>query len=73
MVLIKIILDDSKIPYADVYAHFKSIAYWATQNCASFITYEIVDVSDFSLVNDVVAEYVFSDAQDATLFRLKWK
>ena len=70
--MIKIILDDSKIPYADVYAHFSWIAAWAKENCPSYQSYETVDVSDFSVTNDVLAEYIFADARDATLFRLKW-
>lgn len=71
--MIKVHLDDTNISYSDIYEHFRTVAYWATQNCASFITYETVDVSDFSLVNDVIAEYMFADEHDATLFRLKWK
>lgn len=70
--MIKIILDDSKIPYADAYAHFSWIAGWATENCPSYVTYETVDVSDFSVTNDILAEYTFADERDATLFRLKW-
>lgn len=70
--MIKIMLDDSKIPYQDVYAHFKAAATWASENCPSYQSYETVDVSDFSVTNDVVAEYVFTDAKDATMFRLRW-
>ena len=71
--MIKVILDDSGISYDNAFILFAAAAAWATQNCPSYQTYETVDVSDFSLVNDVVAEYVFADARDATLFRLKWK
>jgi hypothetical protein len=70
--MIKVILNDSKIPYANVYAHFSWIAGWAKANCPSYVTYETIDVSDFSVTNDVLAEYTFVDERDATLFRLKW-
>lgn len=39
----------------------------------NIISVEAVDVSDHSLVTDVLYEYVFANGQDATLFRLKWK
>ena len=70
--MIKIMLDDSKIPYKEVYEHFANVADWAAENCPSYQSYETVDVSDFSVTNDVIAEYVFADARDATMFRLRW-
>lgn len=70
--MIKVVLNDTDISYADVYAHFSWIAGWAMEHCPSYVTYETVDVSDFSLINDVLAEYMFANDRDATLFRLKW-
>lgn len=53
--------------------HFVEISMWAVEHCASFSGYDVVDVSDTSDRWDEIAEYRFTDEQDATLFTLKWK
>lgn len=70
--MIKVILDDTGISYDNALILFAAAANWATEHCPSYQSYETVDVSDFSVTNDVLAEYVFADERDATLFRLKW-
>ncbi len=37
------------------------------------ITIDGVDVSDVSVTNDIIYEYIFGNEQDALLFTLKWK
>ena len=70
--MISIFLDDTGIPYEHVYEHFSYVDKWAREHCKSYRKYEAVDVSDASLTNDVVAEYVFGNESDAVLFKLKW-
>lgn len=70
--MITVTLNDAGIPYGEVYNHFDMISSWAKENCPSYSHYEDIDISDFSLVHDVIADYFFSDEKDATLFRLKW-
>jgi hypothetical protein len=65
-------LNDSNIPYEQAEAYFKSAADWAHRQCQSFIGYHVQDVSDFSLINDFVAEYRFKDPKDAVVFELKY-
>lgn len=71
--MIYILLDDKKIPYEHVYEHYSYVDQWARESCESYKGYEAMDVSDVSLECDVVAEYKFESAKDATLFSLKWK
>lgn len=71
--MITVTLTDSGIPYGEVYNHFDTVSAWAKEHCPSYSHYEDIDLSDFSLVHDVVADYFFTDEKDATLFRLKWE
>jgi hypothetical protein len=68
-------LSDSEhdVDYNRTRLRFIDAAIWAIQHCASFVRYEIVDVSDVSVIHDQVAEYQFRDLQDVVLFNLKWK
>jgi hypothetical protein len=70
--MIFIILDDTGIAYEKVYDRYMAADAWAQEHCKSYEGYEITDISDMSLTNDVVAEYVFADERDGTLFKLKW-
>ena len=70
--MIFIILDDTGIAYEKVYDRYVAADAWAWEHCKSYKGYEITDISDVSLTNDVVAEYIFADEQDGTLFKLKW-
>lgn len=65
-------LNDSTIPYEKAEEHFAEAAAWARQHCASFMGYQVQDVSDVSYVNDYITEYRFNDPKDAVWFQLKW-
>lgn len=66
-------LNDSNLDYLDAREHFECAALWARNQCPSFISYSITDVSDTSYVYDQVAEYIFKDVKDAIWFELKWR
>lgn len=53
--------------------YFKLAADWATEQCKSFVNYDVQDVSDVSYTYDTVAVYLFNDSKDAVWFELKWK
>ena len=67
-----VMLDDSKISYDQVYEHYANADAWAKEHCSSYQGYETCDISDFSLTNDVVAEYRFANSKDVTIFKLRW-
>jgi hypothetical protein len=73
VVVIAVILNDKGIPYEQAGKHFRSAAAWARKHCKSFITYEIMDVADFSIDHDLLCEYQFGDDRDAVIFQLRWK
>jgi hypothetical protein len=66
-------LNDTDVPYEHVEEHFAQAAAWASRQCASYVDYHVQDVSDFSLINDFIAQYQFRDSKDAMMFELKWK
>lgn len=70
--MISVILSDEGIDYDQVYQHYAAADTWARKHCASYHTYQTVDVSDVSLCNDVTAQYWFGSEQDVTVFKLKW-
>lgn len=70
--MITIMLNDEKMTYDESYLYFESAGVWAQENCQSFVDHEIVDVSDFSLTHDVLAQYQFKEEKDATMFLLRW-
>lgn len=45
---------------------------WAKEHCPSYQEFEMQDVSDVSLVYDLLARYDFEDEEDVVLFTLKW-
>ena len=53
--------------------YYDSMDQWAQECCASYIGYEVVDVSDVSMQWDEIGEYIFRDEQDALIFTLKFK
>lgn len=71
--MISVYLDDTGIPYEQVYEHYGTASRWARDHCVGYQGYETADVSDFSMTNDVIAQYLFNNEQDATIFSLKWK
>lgn len=52
--------------------YFEDMANWAKEHCGSFISFEIADVSDVSLIYDEVAEFCFGNEQDLLMFKLKY-
>lgn len=70
--MINVTLNDEKIPFSEARHYFHNVATWARENCPSFKTYNVTDVSDFSIRYDLVAEYSFDDEQDVVLFKLRW-
>jgi hypothetical protein len=54
------------------HAYFEDMADWAKEHCGSFISFEIADVSDVSLIYDEVAEFCFGNEQDLLMFKLKY-
>lgn len=66
-------LTDSKISYDKSLEYFQEAADWAKQNCISFISHSVQDVSDVSYVYDQIAEYRFRDPKDAIWFELRWQ
>lgn len=66
-------LNDSKMEYEEAENYFAEAAAWASRQCFSYISYDVVDVSDVSYVYDNIAEYRFKDPKDALMFQLKWR
>jgi hypothetical protein len=66
-------LNDTGIPYERAEEYFELAAEWAKQQCKSFVSHHIQDVSDVSYLYDFVTEYQFNDPKDAVWFELKWK
>lgn len=71
--MISVYLNDTGIAYERIYQHYGTADRWAREHCSSYQGYEPVDVSDVSLTNDVIAQYLFDNEQDATIFLLRWK
>lgn len=71
--MFSVYLNDAKISYDQIYQHYSNADQWARTHCVGYQGYETVDVSDVSLTNDVIAQYVFNNEQDVSLFSLKWK
>lgn len=74
MVIKVVYLNDAKIvDYLDAVEHFESAAEWAREQCPSFISFDVQDVSDVAYDCDNIAEYKFKNPQDAMWFELKWR
>jgi hypothetical protein len=71
--MISVYLNDSGIAYEKAEQHFLNAANWAQEQCSSFLGYDVQDVSDVSLQNDLIAQYNFQLPKDAEWFTLKWK
>ena len=70
--MITVILNDKGMPLRAASLYFREATAWARKNCESFITYEVMDVSDFSVIHDLMCEYQFGDDRDAVIFQLRW-
>ena len=60
------------LDYHHMRLYFMDAADWASKNCPSFISFDIVDVADLSPIVDQIAEYKFTEERDAMLFSLRW-
>lgn len=60
-----------KTDWKDPRENFLKMMSWAQDNCKSFVSVDIVDVSDLSN-HDYVGDFKFTDERDAILFSLKW-
>ena len=74
MNLYRVYVNDSKNTYSynRLEQYWLDIDSWARNNCASYVGYDVQDVSDVSLQWDEVGEYRFFDEKDTVLFKLKW-
>jgi len=71
--MIEVYLDDRGIDYDFAEQHFLNADIWARENCGSYRGYNVQDVSDFSYVNDWIAQYLFEDERDVLIFTLRWR
>lgn len=53
--------------------YFSTLDLWAQKQCPSYLGYDVVDVSDNSLLWDEIASYKFGKEKDVAWFQLKWK
>lgn len=68
----KITLTDNDTEFDVAQQYFARAHRWAQVQCPSYVGHEVIDVSDFSLYNDTLAEYTFNEEKDVVLFKLKW-
>ena len=56
--------------------YWETINEWARDNRPSYIGFDVVDVSDFTILYDTVGTYKFDalgqEGKDILLFKLKW-
>jgi hypothetical protein len=52
--------------------YFRGIDIWARRNCASYVGYQVHDVTDTSSTWHGIADYEFKDLNDHLIFTLKW-
>lgn len=69
----KIYVDDKGSPnYEYNRKYFHIMHFWATDNCNSYQSYRILDMSDVSPDIDEMAEFTFTKEVDALAFKLRW-
>lgn len=68
----EIYLNDSKLDYDQAEQYFADADQWAKNQCASYLGFDVQDVSDVSYVYDQVAVYVFGSQEDLFMFKLKY-
>ena len=69
----EVLLTDETFEYRYAQQIFKEREDWAREHCPSFVSMEVVDVSDFSYVYDQIASYKFTDEKDAFWFTTAWQ
>ena len=65
-------LGDTAMNRATAERYFAAAHAWALDNCTGYLNYQVEDVSDFSYLHDLVAQYLFDNEQSAVFFKLKW-
>lgn len=70
--MITLFLTDENMSYDAAQAHYQEANAWAQAHCESYQGCHVQDVVDFSMYNDLIAAYGFTDSQDACAFALKW-
>ena len=59
--------------YSDAHTAMLSAGQWAKDNCKTFISYSVMEMSDVSSAScDWMGEYRFGDEKDLAWFKLKW-
>jgi hypothetical protein len=71
--MIDVYLNDRNMDYDQAQNYFQEACAWAQDQCSSFTSFYIQDVSDVSYEYDQIAQYIFADEKDAQWFSLKWK
>lgn len=66
-------MDDIKVTLFDAQGTYLDMCLWVKQYCSSYKRSNVTDVSDVSVVTDVIYEFWFDDPQDALMFKLKWE
>jgi hypothetical protein len=66
-------LNDTDLAYEQALERFADANRWAQEMCASYCGHNIEDISDFSMLNDLIAEYTFNNEADSVLFSLRWQ
>lgn len=61
----------TRVVISDVDASYLDLLLWASKNCSSYASSTFTDVSDVTMFEDIIYEFWFKDAKDATMFRLK--
>jgi len=70
--VIDICITDDGMTYKQAEEHFVKLDAWARENCASYVGHHVQDVTDFSLMHDLIAQFRFSEERDVAWFKLKW-
>lgn len=70
--MISVFVTDDGMSYEQAEQHFVELDSWARENCASYVGHHVQDVTDFSPVNDLIAQFGFNTESDVAWFRLRW-
>lgn len=65
-------LNDTAMTRPAAERYFLAAHEWALDNCTGYLNCHVEDVSDFSYLHDLVAQYMFDNEQSAVFFKLKW-
>lgn len=63
----------TKVTLMDPHGTYLDMCVWVQKNCTSYERSNVIDVSDISMVTDLIYEFWFADPQDALMFKLKWE